>query len=239
MAGTLALVGAGEFLETMSDVDRVLLDRAGGKQVAIVPTASAPDGRAVFNRWLTMGVDHFTRLGASATGVPAFDRADCENAANADIVRGANLVYFSGGKPDYLYNTLVDTPLWAAVQQVFDRGGVVAGCSAGAMIMGGHVPDFSSRFGVPSVSRWQAAFGLIAEAIIVPHYNEFPELLINLMFGRRPAGSFLIGVDAHTALIGLNGGTWQAIGAGRVSVRHDRHVTRYTAGQTVSLNRST
>lgn len=215
----------------------MLLDRAGGKRVAIVPTASAPDGRAVFDRWLTMGVDHFNSLGATATGLPAFDRTDCDKAANADIVRGANLVYFSGGKPDYLYNTLVDTPLWAAVRQVLDRGGVLAGCSAGAMIMGGHVPDFSARLGVPSISRWQAAFGLIAEAIIVPHYNEFPELLVNLLFGRRPAGSFLIGVDAHTALIGLND-TWQVIGAGRVSVRHDRHVQRYTAGQTVNLNRS-
>jgi cyanophycinase len=238
MAGTLALVGAGEFLETMSAVDRVLLDRAGGKQAAIVPTASAPDGRAVFDRWLRMGVDHFNGLGATATGVPAFDRAGCEDEANANIVRGANLVYFSGGKPDYLYNALVDTPLWTAVRQVLDQGGVLAGCSAGAMIMGGHIPNFSMRLGLPSVSRWQAAFGLIAEAIIVPHYNEFPELLVNLMFGRRPAGSFLIGVDAHTALIGLNGGAWQAIGAGRVSVRHDREMKRYTAGQTVNLNRA-
>jgi cyanophycinase len=238
MTGTLALVGAGEFLETMSAVDRGLLDRAGGQQVAIVPTASAPDGRAVFERWLTMGVTHFNGLGAAASGVPAFDRADCENEANADIVRGADLVYFSGGKPDYLYNTLAATPLWAAVRQVLDRGGVLAGCSAGAMIIGGYVPLFSMRRGVPSIPRWQAAFGLIAEAIVVPHYNEFPELLVNLMFGRRPAGSFLIGVDAHTALIGQTGGAWQAIGGGRVTVRHARRVTRYTAGQMVTLNRS-
>lgn len=214
-----------------------LLDRAGGKAVAIVPTASAPDGRAVFDRWLTMGVDHFNRLGAAATAVPAFDRSGCDDAANADIVQNANLVYFSGGKPDFLFNTLNGTRLWAAVRQVLDRGGVVAGCSAGAMIMGGHVPDFGSRFGMPSATRWQAAFGLIPNAIIAPHYNEFPEIMVNLVFGRRPAGSFLIGVDAHTALIGLNG-TWQVSGAGRVTVRHGRKAQRYTVGQTVNLNRS-
>ena len=144
-------------------------------------------------------------------------------------------MYFSGGKPDFLFNTLNGTRVWAAVEQVLDRGGVIAGCSAGAMIMGGHVPDFTSRFGVPSITRWQAAFGLIPNAIIVPHYNEFPEVMVNLMFGRRPAGSFLIGVDARTALIGLNG-TWQVGGAGRVSVRHGREMRRYTAGQTVNLN---
>jgi cyanophycinase len=237
MAGTLALVGAGEFLETMSDVDRALLDRAGGTAVAIVPTASAPDGRAVFDRWLRMGVDHFTSLGATAAAVPAFDRAGCDEAANADLVQNANLVYFSGGKPDFLFDALTGTRVWAAVRHVLDRGGVVAGCSAGAMIMGGHVPDFGSRFGVPSISRWQAAFGLIPDAIVIPHYNEFPEFMVNLMFGRRPAGSYLIGVDAHTALIGLNG-TWQVGGTGRVSVRHGRDVQRYTAGQAVNLNRS-
>ncbi len=237
MAGTLALVGAGEFLETMSAVDRALLERAGGTAVAIVPTASAPDGQAVFDRWLRQGVEHFTRLGAAATGVPAFDRAACDDESLAALVRAANLVYFSGGKPDYLFNTLTGTRLWAAVEQVLNRGGVVAGCSAGAMIMGGHVPDFGSRLGVPSVTRWQAAFGLIPDSIIVPHYNEFPEIMVNLMFGRRPAGTFLIGVDAHTALIGLNG-TWQAAGAGRVSVRRGREVKRYTAGQAVNLLRS-
>lgn len=237
MTGSLALVGAGEFLDTMSAVDRSLLDRAGGRAVAIVPTASAPDGRAVFDRWLEQGVDHFNRLGATATGVPAFDRAGCDDEAHAAIVREANLVYFSGGKPDFLFDTLTDTRLWAAVEQVLDRGGVVAGCSAGAMIMGGHVPDFGSRFGVPSVTRWQPAFGLIPNSIIVPHYNEFPEVMVNLMFGRRPAGTFLIGVDAHTALIGLNG-TWHVGGTGRVSVRQDRNVQRYTAGQAVNLNRS-
>src|SRR5512143_3627977 len=142
-----------------------------------------------------MGVDHFTRLGAAAIGVPAFDRSDCDDAAKAEVVQHANVVYFSGGKPDFLFNTISGTRLWAAVGQVLDRGGVVAGCSAGAMIMGGHVPDFALRLGIPAITRWQAAFGLIPNAVIVPHYNEFPEVMVNVMFGRRPAGSFLIGVD--------------------------------------------
>ena len=55
MAGTLALVGAGEFLDSMSTVDRQLLDRAGGSNVVILPTASAPDGAGVPERWIKMG----------------------------------------------------------------------------------------------------------------------------------------------------------------------------------------
>ena len=235
MAGMLALVGAGEFLDTMSAVDRQLLDRASGNNVVVLPTASAPDGPGVPERWITMGVDHFTRLGAQAIGLLALDRAACDDAANADRVRAANLVYFSGGKPDYLYSTLKDTTVWLAVREVFERGGVIAGCSAGAMIMGGYVPEFSLKAGVPWINRWHPSFALVPGAVIVPHYNEFPEVMVALMFGRRPQGSYLVGIDGHTALVGFDH-TWQVLGSGHVTVRHGRDKQRYAAGQSVALN---
>ncbi len=235
MAGTLALVGAGEFLDSMNAVDRQLLDRAGGNNVVILPTASAPDGSGVPERWITMGVDHFTRLGAQAAGLLILDRAACDDVAHADRIRAANLVYFSGGKPDFLRQTLDGTAVWAAVRNVFDRGGIIAGCSAGAMILGGHVPEFNLKAGLPWINRWHPSFALLPDAVIVPHYNEFPEVMVSLMFGRRPAGSYLIGIDAHTALVGVDH-TWQVLGAGRVTVRRGRETRRYTTGQSVSLN---
>jgi cyanophycinase len=234
MTGTIALVGAGEFLDTMSAVDRALLEMAGGSRVVVLPTASAPDGPGVPERWAQMGVEHFNRLGAQTEAVMALDRTACFDPTLAERVRTANLIYFSGGKPDYLYNTLVETPVWAAVRAVLEGGGVVAGCSAGAMIMGSHVPAFSKRLGVPWVDGWQPAFGLVPQGIIVPHYNELPEMLVGVVFGRRPPGSFLIGVDAHTALVGTDG-RWKVMGAGRVTLRQGREVKRYTHGQTAPL----
>jgi cyanophycinase len=231
----LALVGAGEFLDSMDSIDRQLLDRAGGGDVVILPTASAPDGAGVPERWIKMGVDHFTQLGAQAHGLLALDRAACDDPVQADRVRAANLIYFSGGKPDYLRSALDGTAVWSAVREVLDRGGVIAGCSAGAMILGGYVPEFSLKAGVPWIKRWQASFALLPEAIVVPHYDEFPEVIMSLMFGRRPQGSYLIGIDGHTALVGLDH-AWQVLGAGRVTVRRGREKQRYTAGQNVSLN---
>ena len=235
MAGTLALVGAGEFLDSMSAVDRQLIDRAGGSKVVILPTASAPDGAGVPEHWIEMGVEHFTRLGAQADGLLALDRAACDDAVNADRVRAANLVYFSGGKPDYLRSALNGTAVWSAVREVFERGGVIAGCSAGAMIMGGYVPEFSMRARMPWIERWQESFALMPGAIIVPHYNEFPEVIMSLLFRRRPPGTYVIGIDGHTALVGVDS-TWQVLGTGRVTVRRGRDTKRYTAGQAVPLN---
>ncbi len=229
MTGTLALVGAGEFLDTMKAVDAQLLDRAGGTNVVILPTASAPDGPGVPERWITMGVDHFTQLGAQAEGLLVLDRAACDDPAHADRIRAANLIYFSGGKPDFLFQTLKDTAVWAAVREVFERGGVIAGCSAGAMIMGEHVPAFSIR------GRWHKAFGLLPNAIVIPHYNEFPESMVKLMFGGQPAGTYQIGIDAHTALVGADH-TWQVLGTGRVTVKRGKATQRYTMGQLVPLN---
>lgn len=234
MSGTLALVGAGEFLDAMNTVDRALLDRSGGLRVAVLPTASAPDGPGVPERWAKLGIEHFNALGAQTDGVMALDRESCNDQSIADRVSAANLVYFSGGKPDYLYETLVDTSVWAAVKSVYDRGGVIAGCSAGAMIMGAYVPSFKMQLGLPHIVSWQPAFGLVPNSIVVPHYNEFPEFVSRLMF-RAPKGTTMIGMDGNTALVGSNN-SWLVMGQLRVTLRIEGKTMRYLNGQSVQLN---
>jgi cyanophycinase-like exopeptidase len=181
-----------------------------------------------------MGIEHFSKLGAQVEAVMALDHADCDKAEYADRVRAANLVYFSGGKPAYLRQTLEGTALWRAVEEVLARGGVFAGCSAGAMIMGAYVPDFSSRMGMPSVRQWQPSFALVPQAIVIPHYNEFPEMMSGLMFRNRPEGTFVIGIDGHTALVG-SGEDWHALGKGRVTIRRGSESHKYSDGQKVIL----
>jgi cyanophycinase-like exopeptidase len=182
-----------------------------------------------------MGVEHFKRLGAQVDAVLALNRADCTDPAFAARVCAADFVYFSGGKPDYLVKTLVDTPVWRAVQAVLDRGGAVAGCSAGAMIMGSHVPSFSFGGSAFHIAGWLPGFALVPHAVIAPHYDEFPETIAKQLLTRLPPESILIGVDAHTALIGSSG-RWAAMGAGRVTLHRGNRVTRYTAGQAVPVD---
>ncbi len=76
--GAVALVGAGEYLSAMDPVDRALLARLHDTpRVVVLPTASAPDGPGVPERWTKMGVDHFTRLGAEVQPVMLLDRQRC------------------------------------------------------------------------------------------------------------------------------------------------------------------
>ncbi len=168
----------------------------------ILPTASAPDGKGVPEHWGRMGVAHFRGLGAQAAEVLALTREDCDRSEHADAVRRANLIYFSGGKPDYLYRTLHGTALWQAVLDVLAAGGVLAGCSAGAMIFGSYMPDVNA---FPPLVRWGPAFGLVPGTVVIPHFDEIPGALVSLAARLRPKGSTLIGVEGNTALVGSGG----------------------------------
>src|SRR5690242_16518631 len=122
--GTLALVGSGEFLPPIEPLDRLLIERlAEPARVVVLPTASAPDGAGVPERWAKMGIEHFARLGASVEAAMLLTRADAESEALAAQIAAANFVYLSGGKPQYLVDTLRDTPCWRAIAGVFAAGG--------------------------------------------------------------------------------------------------------------------
>ncbi|MCX6025241.1 MAG: Type 1 glutamine amidotransferase-like domain-containing protein, partial [Chloroflexi bacterium] len=234
MNGTLALVGAGEFLPAMEDCDRMLLDRSGERRVAILPTASAPDGEGVPQRWADQGVAHFERLGAQAVGVLALTRDDCNASSFVEMVAESSLVYFSGGKPDYLLRTLVDTPLWEAVLQVRQRGGVVAGCSARAMVMGAFVPNFGVRPRRIGWKGWLSGLGLVPDWAIMPHFDEIPELLVRVALRPPRAAHGLLGIDRDTALVGEDG-TWRVCGRGRVSLVRGMRAQRYRENEWVPL----
>ena len=135
--GTIALVGAGEFLPPMLPVDKYLVERLiETPRVAIVPTASAPDGGDVPARWAKLGVEHFAQLGVAVEPVMLLDHADANDTGIVSQLAAANFVYFSGGKPRYLLETLQGTAAWQTILDMFARGGIIAGCSAGAMALG-------------------------------------------------------------------------------------------------------
>jgi cyanophycinase len=228
--GTVALVGAGEFLPAISDVDRLLLDRiAGPRRVAIVSTAAAPDGRATYERWLRQGVDHFSRLGVPAEAVDVFARTDAESDTLASRIADSTLIYLSGGKPGYLRDTLKSTLCWQAIVDVYNQGGVVAGCSAGAMVLVEKMLDFPRRAGLVP------ALNLAPGLVVLPHFGEFPlgSLVMDLV--ALVSGSLsIVGVEGTTALVGA-GGTWEVAGRGGVTVLSDHQSVRYTNGQRVLL----
>ena len=227
--GTVALVGSGEYLQGMLPVDKKLLERVSSSpRVIVLPTASAPDGESVIERWASMGVEHFAKLGVTAEPIMLLNREDAENAEIASKLADANFIYFSGGKPRYLLETLQGTRSWQAILDVFAAGGIIAGCSAGAMVLGGEVFDF------PQIWRTIPALGLVPGIAIIPHFDELPSLMLGTVTrGKRK--STIVGIDGTTALVGSDH-QWIVYGRGSVTVFTKNDKKRYTDGEIIPLD---
>jgi hypothetical protein len=78
----------------MAEFDAGLLAATGSSRprVVILPTASAPDGEEVFQRWAAMGIAHFAELGAEVEPVLVRDRVEADDAAAAHAVGEAHLI---------------------------------------------------------------------------------------------------------------------------------------------------
>ena len=235
MPGPVALVGAGEFTPAMAEVDADLLAATGRRRprVAVVPTASFPDGEDTFQRWAAQGIDHFSTLGAEVEAILIRDRGDAEDLEHVQAISEADLIYFSGGKPDHLLRVLRDSRAWEAVTAAHARGAVLAGCSAGAMVLAARQPELRGGK-LPFPLRWQTALGVVDGAAVMPHYDRFPEPLAALVALQAPKGMVLLGIDEDTALVGSDG-AWQVQGRARVTVWRGRHRVRHWSGDTFRL----
>ncbi len=234
MNGPVALVGADEFLPAMATLDAELLAATGRRRprVAILPTASAPDGEETFQRWAAMGIEHFGGLGAEVEAVFVRDRAEADDPANVQAVAEADLVYLSGGDPGHLLRSLSGSAVWSAALEVHGRGGVLAGCSAGAMVMCATQARFRRPPHLPL--RYESALGVVAGVAAFPHYDRMPEAIATLMMIPAPRGTVILGLDEGTAAIGRDG-SWQVRGRGRVTVWRGRHRERLRDGDVFRL----
>jgi cyanophycinase len=228
-SATVALVGAGEYLPPVAAVDKLLLERVHGvPRVVVLPTAAAPDGIAIAERWVEMGIRHFSGLGAEVEAVKLLTRTDAENTKIAAQIAAANFVYLSGGKPRYLLEALQGTAAWQAINNLLAAGGVLAGCSAGAMVLGSALFDF------PQVWRTIPALGLVSGIIVIPHFDEIPAMAINTMNPGKRRRAAVVGIDGSTALV-CSQAQWMVQGRGGVTIFQQGQKIRYLAGQQVPL----
>jgi cyanophycinase len=237
MNGLIALVGAGEYLPIMNDVDRHLLasvDTNGrAPRVVCLPTAAGQEGDASVNRWLEMGVKHFQALGAEVTAARIIDRESADDPKWESDLENADLIYFSGGNPMYLYETMQGSRAWIAAQKAWSRGAVYAGCSAGAMILAQKVPNFRAA-GLTS----QDAFRVLPATFVIPHFDRMRGLWSAYLFGVRRQlknSQFILGIDEDTALVGKLSGTWQVMGQGQAHIITRDGQQDFDAGQEVTL----
>lgn len=214
-AGRLALVGSGEYLPVMHEVEAWLLEGRPRRYVQLA-TAAAPEGEDSLRYWHGLGAAAAERLGVEQVVIDIRDRDDAHEERWLAGIAGAGLIYLSGGNPTFLAETLRDTPAGAAILAAWRAGAALAGCSAGAMALAGHVPDFRHprRGGV-------AGLGVLPGIRVLPHFDRMAGWLPDFALSMALAAQHgqVIGIDEDTALVGVPGedGAWRFEARGRQS----------------------
>jgi cyanophycinase len=192
MPPLIALVGGYEFRTNCLDMDRAILNRLGtSPRILVLPTAAAFESpRQAANN----GVQHLKRLGAKVEPLYVLNRAEANEEDNAVPIDKVQGVYLSGGDPVHLLETLRGTKVWGAIRSLAERGGLVAGSSAGAMVLGG-------QMWAPG-EGWRTGLGLVPKVAVVPHHATVSHRWhAPKMAETVAAGVTVVGVDEATALL--------------------------------------
>ena len=203
MRGSIALVGSGEFLPIMSDFEKSLIEDGvnnGKKPIYVqIPTAAGQESPERLKYWEELGRKQAELMGIEQRFLPIFNRNDAEKAEFAEQIKDAALIYMSGGDPHYLATTLRDTPTWKAIHDNWNTGASLAGCSAGAMVLSSHIPNFRFTKREPTLG-----LNLLPNIRVIPHFDKFfrwiPDSAAKVLM-HAPENIILLGIDELIALV--------------------------------------
>lgn len=205
--GLLALVGGDEW-RPGCDFDAELLAASGGQQVLVLPTAAAyehPD------KAVELATAWFASLGATVRGLMVLGRADAQDQANAEVVRSSRFIYLGGGSPLHLRSVLKASPVWEALLGAWRDGAVVAGSSAGAMVLTDPMVD-------PRGGALTVGLGMVEQLAVIPHFGNENAEKVHRSIALAAPGVAVVGIPERTALLRDPDGSWRAAGEGEVQV---------------------
>ena len=206
MPGPIVLVGGEEFTEQAAALDRELLALVESEMpnVAILPTAAKSE-----NSYLAAahGIAHFRKLDADPYGVMIVDRVTADAPVLVEELTGADVIYFTGGNPSHLLESLKNPLAWKRTLEMHENGAVLAGSSAGAMVLCERM-----SFG----SDETQALGVVSGVTVLPHFERATEERVQQL-QEAAEGRTYLGIDGATGCV-LVETVWHVYGPGRVHV---------------------
>ena len=101
--------------------------------------------------------------------------------SNKLILSNYDALYLSGGEPKYLMDSIINANLFNEIKDFVDKGGIIIGQSAGAMIFCKNYYDTTTKKLLIMNNGYD-----YSKKMIVPHYNNLPkelkEQMINDLF---------------------------------------------------------
>lgn len=214
--GSLVIIGGALRMDNAVVWQRIV-QQAGGKgaKIAVIPAAAgSPEKSGAF------AVESLNKNGAQAFLIPLsvkhaqFKPEDIvSNAAWLDKLKNASGVYFTGGDQGRIIQALVRpdgsrTAMLDAIWALYQRGGVIAGSSAGAAIMSTTMfydakPVLPTlKLGVTDGKEIAAGLGFIGPDVFIDQHliirGRFARMLPVMLKKNYRLG---LGVDENTAMV--------------------------------------
>ncbi len=222
--GTLIIIGGHEDRDPSGE--RMILKEVarrirGGKLVLATVASHSPEG--YFDDYEKGFAD--LEIG-NLVELYVEDRTEASDRKKLDAIDDASGIFFSGGDQLRITSQIGDTGVEAKVRALYERGGVIAGTSAGASAMSDTmlVRGTSSETHRIGDLHMAPGLGLIRDVIIDQHFAErgrFGRLLGAVAHNPRVLG---IGIDEDTAAV-VEGDELYVIGSGAVYVVDGEHVS--------------
>lgn len=210
-SGPLALVGGDQWQDGCV-FDDDLLRASGAEEVLVVPTAAAYEHP---ERLVARAREWFSGLDVRTRALMVLRRPDAtEDPDNVSALRSARFIYLAGGSALHLRSVMKDSPVWDALVAAWHDGAVVAGSSAGAMVLCDPMVD-------PRGGAFTLGLGMLAQLAVIPHHDTWSPDKARRTIELAPAGLPIVAIDERTALVRSADGAWSTSGVGRVVVFRD------------------
>jgi hypothetical protein len=253
----LAIIGSGETAPTMAKVQRALFDRFGPAPVtaAILDTPYGFQENA--DELSARTVRFFEDSVGRPVEVASYRNREVDALTSATAVariRAARYLMAGPGSPSYALRQWAGGPIGGALRDRLGDGGILTMASAAALTLGTVTIPVYEIYKVGDAPSWLPGLDLLGlatglQAAVVPHWDNaeggnhdtrfcyMGESRLRQLEGQLPGGTFILGVDSHTALVlDLDLRTATVAGLGGVTIRVDGRATVFPSGSNLPID---
>lgn len=181
--GQLIIIGGREDKEDYMEILTEVAKRVGKGKLCIVSVASSV-GNELWEAYRKV----FKQLGVKKLShLDVYHRKESVDLKALNAVKDASAVFFTGGDQLKITSELGGTVVLDRIVEIYRKGGLVAGTSAGASVMGETM----------MISGRSDASFRIGSIKMAPGLGLAPEMLIDQHFAERGRIGRLIGATAH------------------------------------------
>jgi cyanophycinase-like exopeptidase len=252
----LTIMGSGETAPTMVKVHREVVARLPGERPRGL-LLDTPFGFQTNAPEIAMrAVDYFRdSVGAELAVAGLRSAADLHGAGGDAIVAklvATPFVFAGPGSPTYALRQWRDTLVPSILMEKLALGGALTFASAAALTLGALSVPVYEIYKVGEDPRWVEGLDLLAavglSVVVIPHYDNaeggthdtrycyLGEERLSAMERQLPPGTFVLGIDEHTAVgLDLDAGTATVTGHGVMTVRAAGRSYTMVSGSTLPI----